>query len=139
MLWIHRAMLFNPRYGRLGWVAMPYFILFEALAPVVEVLGYVLLPVFYLLGLLNTEFAALFFLLALGYGVLLSQLAVGMETLLLKRYPRLRDRVVLLFFSLLEGLGYRQVLALERAVATFQVWRKRGVWGEMRRKGLEST
>ncbi|MFN3367893.1 MAG: hypothetical protein ACK4ZX_00475 [Thermus sp.] len=93
MLWIHRAMLFNPRYGRLGWVAMPYFILFEALAPVVEVLGYVLLPVFYLLGLLNTEFAALFFLLALGYGVLLSQLAVGMETLLLKRYPRLRDRV----------------------------------------------
>ncbi|MFX5157680.1 hypothetical protein ABTC76_19930, partial [Acinetobacter baumannii] len=71
--------------------------------------------------------------------VLLSQLAVGMETLLLKRYPGFRDRLVLLFFALLEGLGYRQLLALERFLATFQVWRKRGVWGEMRRRGLEAS
>jgi len=129
-------MLFNPRYGRLGLVAMPYFFLFEALGPVVEVLGYLLLPVFYFLGVFHAEFALLFLLLALGYGVLLSQLAIGMETLLLKRYPRLLDRVVLLFLSLLEVLGYRQVLALERFLATFQVLRKRGQWGEMRRKGV---
>ncbi|MFN4232998.1 glycosyltransferase family 2 protein [Thermus sp.] len=50
VLWNHRTMLFNPRYGRLGLVAMPYFFLFEALAPVVEVLGYVLFPVFYSLA-----------------------------------------------------------------------------------------
>ncbi|UZX15420.1 glycosyltransferase family 2 protein [Thermus sp. PS18] len=139
VLWNHRVMLFNPRYGRLGLLAMPYFVLFEALAPVVEVLGYVLSPVFYLLGLFNAEFAFLFFLLAVAYGVLLSQLAVGMETLLLKRYPRLRDRLALLLLAILEGLGYRQILAWERFLATFQVWRKRGVWGEMRRKGLESA
>ncbi|MDM7325297.1 MAG: glycosyltransferase [Thermus sp.] len=138
VLWNHRAMLFNPRYGRLGLVAMPYFFLFEALAPVVEVLGYALMPAFYLLGLFNQEFALLFLLLAVGYGVLLSQLAVGMETLLLKRYPRLWDRMVLLFLAFLEGLGYRQILALERFWATFQVWRKRGIWGEMRRKGVGS-
>jgi hypothetical protein len=52
-------MLFNPRYGRLGLLAMPYFFLFEALGPVVEVLGYLLLPVFYLLGVFNAEFALL--------------------------------------------------------------------------------
>lgn len=138
VLWMHRDMLFNPRYGRLGLVAMPYFFLFEALAPVVEVLGYAMLPVFHLLGLLNPDFALLFLLLAVGYGVLLSQLAVGMETLLLKRYPRLRDRLWLLLLSVVEGLGYRQALALVRFGATFQVWRKRGVWGEMRRKGLEA-
>ncbi|GAB5603826.1 glycosyltransferase [Thermus sp. FJN-A] len=139
VLWLHRAMLFNPRYGRLGLVATPYFFLFEALGPVVEVVGYVLLPVFYALGLLHAEFAFLFLLLAVGYGVLLSQLGVGMETLLLKRYPRLRDRLWLLLLSVVEGAGYRQLLALERFWATFQVWRKRGVWGEMRRKGLAST
>ena len=139
VLWSHRGMLFNPRYGRLGLVAMPYFVFFEALAPVVEVLGYALFPIFYLLGFFNAEFALLFFLLAVAYGVLLSHLAVGMETLLLKRYPRLRDRLALLLLAILEGLGYRQILAWERFLATFQVWRKRGVWGEMRRKGLESA
>jgi len=136
VLLAHRAMLFNPRYGRLGLLAMPYFLLFEALGPVVEGLGYLLLPAFYLLGMLNLDFALLFLLLALGYGVLLSQLAIGMEALLLKRYPRLWDRVALLFLSVAEVLGYRQVLALERFLATFQVLRRRGQWGEMRRKGL---
>ncbi|MBI5813961.1 MAG: glycosyltransferase family 2 protein [Meiothermus silvanus] len=136
VLWMHRAMLFNPRYGRLGLLAMPYFFLFEGLGPVVEVLGYVLLHILFLLGMFNPEFAILFLLLALGYGILLSQLAIGMETLLLKRYPRLRDRMTLLFLSLVEVLGYRQILALERFVATFQILRKRGQWGEMRRKGV---
>ncbi|AFV76744.1 glycosyl transferase [Thermus oshimai JL-2] len=138
VLLAHRAMLFNPRYGRLGLVALPYFLLFEALGPVVEVLGYALLPVYALLGFLNPPFALLFLLLALAYGVLLSQLSVGVEALLLKRYPRLKDRLALLLLSLLEGLGYRQLLALERFLATFQVLRKRGEWGEMRRKGLEA-
>ena len=137
VLWNHRIMLFNPRYGRLGLVAMPYFLLFEALGPVVEVLGYVSLPLFALLGLLNPSFALLFLLFALGYGVLLSHLAVGVETLLLKRYPSLGEGLRLLLLPFLEVLGYRQVLALERFLATFQVWRKRGVWGEMKRKGLE--
>ncbi len=139
VLWNHRIMLFNPRYGRLGLVAMPYFLLFEALGPVVEVLGYVSLPLFAALGLLNPPFALLFLLFALGYGVLLSHLAVGVETLLLKRYPSLGERLRLLLLPFLEVLGYRQVLALERFLATFQVWRKRGVWGEMRRKGLEPS
>ncbi|HAR68731.1 MAG TPA: glycosyl transferase [Thermus scotoductus] len=138
-LWAHRRLLFNPRYGRLGLVAMPYFLLFEALGPVVEVLGYVSLPLFAALGLLNPPFALLFLLFALGYGVLLSHLAVGVETLLLKRYPSLGERLRLLLLPFLEVLGYRQVLALERFLATFQVWRKRGVWGEMRRKGLEPS
>ncbi|KGQ23022.1 glycosyltransferase family 2 protein [Thermus filiformis] len=136
VLLLHRKMLFNPRYGRLGLVAMPYFLFFEALAPVVEVLGYLLLPLFAALGLVNWPFALLFLLLALGFGVFLSQLGIGMETLLLKRYPRLWDRVLLLFYALVETLGYRQVLALERFLATFQVVRKRGQWGEMRRKGI---
>lgn len=136
VLLAHRAMLFNPRYGRLGMVAMPYFLLFEALGPVVEVLGYVFLPLYILLGLFDTPFAMTFLGLAVGYGILLSQLSVGVEALLLRRYPSLWDRLALLFLSLLEGLGYRQLLALERFFATFQVLKKRGEWGEMRRKGL---
>ncbi len=136
VLWLHKAMLFNPRYGRLGLLGMPYFLLFEALGPVVEVLGYILLPVFHFLGLLNPLFALLFLLLALGYGVLLSHLALGVETLLLRRYPSLREQLILLLYAFLEPLGYRQILAWERFLATFQVLRKRGVWGEMQRKGV---
>jgi cellulose synthase/poly-beta-1,6-N-acetylglucosamine synthase-like glycosyltransferase len=135
-LWRYRGMLFNPRYGKVGLLGLPYFWLFEALAPVVEVLGYVTLVAGLLLGTLNPGFAGLFLALAVMYGILLSEMAVGIETMLLARYPRIRDRVILFVAAFLEFAGYHQLLTLERFVAGFQIRRKRGIWGVMRRKGV---
>src|SRR5207245_3816412 len=41
-MWLYRGMLFNPRYGRVGLIAMPFFTFGETLAPLVEVAGYVI-------------------------------------------------------------------------------------------------
>jgi cellulose synthase/poly-beta-1,6-N-acetylglucosamine synthase-like glycosyltransferase len=38
-LWRHRAMFLRPRYGGIGLVAMPFFLVFEAFGPVVEISG----------------------------------------------------------------------------------------------------
>jgi cellulose synthase/poly-beta-1,6-N-acetylglucosamine synthase-like glycosyltransferase len=135
-LWIHRVMFLNPRYGRLGMLAVPYFWLFEALSPVVEVFGYLFLLASFLLGNLFPEFALLFLLLAVLYGMLLSQLAAGIEMLLLSRYDRLWDRILLFLTGFVEFLGYRQLITWERFVATFQVRAKHGKWGAMNRQGI---
>jgi len=135
-LWTHRALLFNPQYGRLGTFAVPYFLIFEALAPIVEAFGWIFMPIALVAGIFNPHFALLFLALAMLYGVLLSQLAVGIETLLLQRYPRMRDRLALFAAALLEFFGYRQLLVFERCLATVQVFRKRGVWGRMKRRGV---
>lgn len=135
-LWQHRGLMFNPRYGRLGTVAFPYFLLFEGLAPIVEALGWVMIPVTLLLGIFNGWFALLFLALSVLYGMLLSQLAVGIETLLLQRYPKLSDRLLLFAAAFLEFAGYRQILVFERCLATLQVFKKRGQWGHMKRQGI---
>jgi cellulose synthase/poly-beta-1,6-N-acetylglucosamine synthase-like glycosyltransferase len=137
-LWRYRGMLFNPRYGKVGMLGLPYFWLFEAISPVVEVTGYLLLPVTFFLGVLHVPFAVLFVLLALLYGILLSEMAVGIETMLLARYPRLRDRLLLLLAAFLEFMGYHQILAVERFVVMFQIRRRRGIWGPTGRKGIGS-
>ena len=49
-LWRHRHMCFNPKYGRIGLFSMPYFLFFEALAPIIEVSGYLLFAVALLTG-----------------------------------------------------------------------------------------
>ncbi len=135
-LWRYRSMTFNPRYGTVGLMGVPYFWLFEALSPIIEVTGYVVLPVAFLLGIANPAFVGLFLLLAVLYGIVLSEMAVGIETMLLSRYPTIRDRFVLFAAAFLEFAGYRQVLAVERLVAMFQIRRKRGIWGQMRRTGV---
>jgi cellulose synthase/poly-beta-1,6-N-acetylglucosamine synthase-like glycosyltransferase len=138
-LWTHKDMLFNPRYRRLGLVAVPYFWIFEALAPVVEITGYLLVVVGMFAGFLSPRFALLFVLLAVMYGMPSSQLAAGIETFLSTRYPRLRDRAILFLAAFLEFVGYRQFLALERTVATVQVPFKKGQWGKMHRTGIKDS
>lgn len=137
-MWLHKDMFLNPRYGRLGMVAMPYFALFEALSPVIEVLGYAGLAVGVATGVVSIKMLILFGLLAIVYGTVLSQVSMGIEAFLLSRYPRARDRFVLLGAALLESFGYRQILLYERFVATFQVFRKKGQWGAMTRRGIEN-
>src|SRR6185295_8950930 len=56
----HRDMIGNPRYGRIGLVALPYYVLFELLAPVIELTGLVLVPLGILLDAVNAGFAAWF-------------------------------------------------------------------------------
>jgi len=36
VLWTSKDMLFRPRYGRIGMLALPYLWLFELIAPVIE-------------------------------------------------------------------------------------------------------
>jgi cellulose synthase/poly-beta-1,6-N-acetylglucosamine synthase-like glycosyltransferase len=135
-LWRHRSMLFNPRYGRVGFFAFPYFVFFEALGPIIEALGYVVLVLGIFFHFLFLQFALLFLALSVLYGMLLSQMAVGIETLLLARYPRFRDRLILVAAAFLEFVGYRQILTVERFIATFQIHRRRGQWGAMTRSGI---
>src|SRR5437879_8129236 len=58
-MWQYKGMLFNPRYGRVGWIAMPFFTFGEMIAPLVEVAGYVGTAVGLALGIVHTSFALL--------------------------------------------------------------------------------
>ncbi len=63
-------MLFNPRYGRLGLLAMPYYLIFELAGPIIELLGYALLIVFLLAGVLSWVWALVFLALSVAFGML---------------------------------------------------------------------
>jgi cellulose synthase/poly-beta-1,6-N-acetylglucosamine synthase-like glycosyltransferase len=134
----HRRMLFNPRYGTVGLIAMPYFFIFEFLGPVIELLGYVAFVAGVALGVINGPFALAFFLAAVGLGVLLSTAAVFLEELRLERYPRWRDLIKLILYGVLENFGYRQLNTLWRAMAIVSFLRNNTNWGAMERKGFRT-
>ena len=132
----HRKMLFNPRYGLVGTIAMPYFFLFEFIGPVVEILGYAAFAIGLAMGLINLPFALAFFMAAVGLGTFLSVSAVFLEELRLEKYPGWRDLTKLTFFGVLENFGYRQLNTLWRFFAIFSFLRGTQSWGEMQRKGF---
>lgn len=135
-MWQYKTMLFNPRYGRIGVLAMPFYAFGEMLAPVVELLGYVITALGLAFGLLNVSFALLFVLVAWGYGMLLSIWAVVLEEVSFRRYRRTGDLFRLLLFASLENLGYRQLTVFWRLKAFANVWKGVHAWGDMARKGF---
>jgi cellulose synthase/poly-beta-1,6-N-acetylglucosamine synthase-like glycosyltransferase len=138
-LWHYRGMLFNPRYGRVGMLAFPFYVFGEALAPPVELLGWVLLALGLASGGVDPAFAPLFFGVAYGYGVLLSLLAITLEELSFRRHATLGDVGRLVLFALLEPLGYRQVTVWHRLRAFAKVLRGDLAWGAMQREGFAAA
>jgi cellulose synthase/poly-beta-1,6-N-acetylglucosamine synthase-like glycosyltransferase len=137
-MWQHKGMLFNPRYGRVGLIAMPFFTFGEMLAPLVEVLGYGVTVLGLAYGVINTSFALLFLLVAWGYGMLLSIWAVVLEEATFRRYGRAGDLARLILYAMLETFGYRQCTVWWRLKAFASVWKRGHVWGDMTRKGFAS-
>jgi cellulose synthase/poly-beta-1,6-N-acetylglucosamine synthase-like glycosyltransferase len=138
-LWRHRRMFARPRYGTIGVVAMPTFIVFEMLGPLVELSGYLIVPLCYALGILDTAFMLVFLTVAILYGILLSVSAVLLEDMAFRRYPRIRDLALLVLMGVLENFGYRQATAWWRARAFWDYWRGDLGWGRMERRGFSRT
>ncbi|MCX7974896.1 MAG: glycosyltransferase [Candidatus Aminicenantes bacterium] len=131
-LFDHRKMLFNPKYGHLGLVVMPYYLFFEMLGPIVELLGYIFVPLSFIFGLLSFKFFFLFLILAIFYGIFLSTTSIFLEEITYKRYPKWKHLFKLLIFGALENFGYRQINAFWRC----QAW-LRFLMGEKRWEYVE--
>jgi cellulose synthase/poly-beta-1,6-N-acetylglucosamine synthase-like glycosyltransferase len=138
-LWRHRRVAGNGRYGTLGTAAVPYFLLFEFLGPVVEVLGLPAVVVWWLLGDLSPVFVVAFLVVAGLLGVVLSLAALTLEEHSFRRHRDGRDIARLVCFSVLENVGYRQIVSFWRFLAFFDLLRGRAEWGEMRRKGFTTV
>ncbi|MBA7577932.1 hypothetical protein ES708_19788 [subsurface metagenome] len=135
----HRKMIGNPRYGLVGVIGMPYFLLFEILGPVVELSGYIVVIVSFVFGWISITFLLLFLSLAILFGVLLSLFSLLLEEYTVKRYENPRDTVKLFLMAILENFGYRQLHAWWRLKAIFDLLRRKRGWGRMERKAFSQT
>jgi cellulose synthase/poly-beta-1,6-N-acetylglucosamine synthase-like glycosyltransferase len=138
-LWLHKRMLFNPKYGTVGLFAFPYFVVFELLGPFVETFGYLVVIVSFVLGILDVHFFLMFLAVSILYGMFLSIAAVLLEEISFRRYPGWIDLTKLLAYSVMENFGYRQILSAMKVKAFWDAIRRRRAWGQMQRRGFTPT
>ncbi|TKX61641.1 glycosyltransferase family 2 protein [Halorubrum sp. ASP1] len=131
-----RGLFFRRRYGRVGTVVLPFFTAAEALGPLIEGFGYVLLPLGWYLGILNVEFFLTFLLLTVGAGVFLSWFGVFSEVWSYNRYESPRDAARLLWYGVVENFGYRQWKTVVAWHGLIEFLRGEQSWGVMERRGF---
>jgi len=136
VLWRHRKMLGRPVYGVPGMVAFPYYLLVELLGPVIETLGYVAFIITLIMGWGSPAYIAAFLTLAIVLGSLISTIAVVLQELTYSRYRRSREVLRLIWLSIAESFGYRQLTVFWRLRGLVSGFRRDTVWGQMSRRGF---
>jgi cellulose synthase/poly-beta-1,6-N-acetylglucosamine synthase-like glycosyltransferase len=134
-LWMNRELCFMRGSGAAGWLAFPFFVLFELLSPLVEVAGLIVMAVAFAMGMMTGANFLAFMLAAFALGLMLSTTSLLLEELSFHTYPKARHLLVLFVVSILENLGYRQVMSVWRLHALYQFLSGAQIgWGDMKRK-----
>src|SRR5712664_2634611 len=135
----NRDMLFRPRYGRIGCLALPYLWLFELLAPVIELGGIVTIALAAWFGVLSREFFLQFLIFGYAFATVISIGSVLQEELTYKRYSDWQDVVRLVSYCFFEHFPYRQLHMIWRLQGLWQYMRGDVAWKPLKRKGLQSA
>jgi cellulose synthase/poly-beta-1,6-N-acetylglucosamine synthase-like glycosyltransferase len=129
-LYYNRSMLFNPRYGVIGMVTLPYYFLIEALNPLVTFLGVISIIILYLFGLINRDTILLFFMLEFAWGISLNILSFWLE-IFIKHTFRTGETLRLILNGLVEPFYYKPLIKMEQLIASFTFMNTH--WGDIRR------
>ncbi|MBT3361667.1 MAG: glycosyltransferase [Rhodospirillales bacterium] len=135
----HIRMLGNPRYGLAGTVGYVYVFSSDVIGPVLEAMGYFLMPLFWYLGILSWEFFLAYMALTFVFGVFISVCSMALEEMELRRMLKPADLVVLTGVAILENFGYRQLNNLWRIQGWWQFLRGTKEWGADAAQGLSAT
>jgi len=132
----HRKLLFNPKFKQPGMIAFPYFFTFEMIGPFLEMIGYMALLTGLILGILNAPLVILLFIVTIGYGMVISLVALYITE---RRNPfyTVKETFLLICFAVIENFGYRQWMSMHRVKSSFSALKESGSWGTQQRQGFQ--
>jgi cellulose synthase/poly-beta-1,6-N-acetylglucosamine synthase-like glycosyltransferase len=136
-VWMFRGMMFIPRYGTVGLLSLPYAFFYEMLSPYLRLTGYLALLGYVLTDMTSWRVLVLFFLADMLIGMLFSCGALWIEEMAFRRYPKLKDLLKMLGFSVLMVLGYDQLNVWWKLAGHLDALRKHNSWGVMVRKSWQ--
>jgi cellulose synthase/poly-beta-1,6-N-acetylglucosamine synthase-like glycosyltransferase len=135
----HRKMIFAPAYGRPGSLGLGYYLIFDFIGPVVEALGYLLIPLCWIAGILSLQFFLAYLALTFAFGIFISVASLLLEELALKQTTNPKDLFLLTGAAIMENFGFRQINNFWRLEGIWQYMRGQQGWGTMTRTGFQTA
>ena len=131
----HRVMLFRPKYGAAGMLALPYFVIVEALAPLIEALGLVLLVGGLAFGLVS-DGQLLFVATAYGVGLVVSMSVLILDDVAFGMLRSTRARIRMVGVAAVEHIIFRPLTVWWRLSGLRMFAKGSSDWGVQVRRGF---
>ena len=135
-LLFHRKMIFNPKYGLLGMISFPYWLLFEWLGPVIEFIGLAYFAILAIMGLIHMKLFLALLLAVYCFALMISSFALFLEEFTYFQYKSRREMLTLFITALLEPIAFHPFMVWYAIKGNYDYIRGKKSWGEMTRKGL---
>lgn len=136
-LQLHRAMMFNPAYGKVGTVVLPWYVVFKFFAPIVEMVGYLWFTWAVIAGFVSWPVAVALLAAIFLWGVLITLQSLYVDHKTFNLYDGAKERLKLTVVALLFNLGYRQFTVFCRLRGLVRYLKGETSWGVVRRRGFE--
>lgn len=135
-LFRNREMIFNPRYGVVGMLALPFFVIVELFGPLFEIISFIILGLAMYWGGFDHQLLWVFAAASLLYGALLSMTSVLIEEVYFSKYNRIGQFLTLFAVCLVESLWYKQISTFWRLRGLIKYLRGDQSWGHLNRLGF---
>lgn len=136
----HRDMFFNPKYGLIGFISFPYWVMFEWLAPIIEVIGIIYFIICILLGLVNFHIFFILTLFVFAFSLSFSTFAIFYEAYIFNRYKGYKFLFQVILVAIAEMIIFHPLNVLFSLKGNFDFFIKKNKkgWGNMTRTGFNS-
>ncbi len=139
LFFVHRKILFNRKYKRLGLVVFPYAFVYELLAPIIEALGWIFFIYLVITNQVNWSMAVIILIYSYTFSVMVSTMVILWDQITFKYYKTFREVMSLVLLTFLESFIYHPLImyfAIRGYISFFT--QKKFQWGSMTRQGFES-
>lgn len=137
----HKDMFFNPRYGKMGLISFPYWVLFEWLAPIIETVGLIYFLYMLLFESINMQIFLVLSIFVVSFSIFFSAFSIYYETYVFSRYKGARfiSRVILI--ALFETVIYHPLNVYFSILGNFVYFIKgdKKGWGRMTRTAFDKV
>jgi cellulose synthase/poly-beta-1,6-N-acetylglucosamine synthase-like glycosyltransferase len=127
----YSSMMFVPKYRAVGLLSMPYTLIFETLGPYLRLTGYMALFGYIALNMADYKMMLLVIGVSLLVDILFSCGALLIEEIAFRRYPKFKDLIKMMFYSVLMTLGYNQINVYWKILGHIDYIRNDDSWGVM--------
>ena len=137
---VHHDMVWNRDYRRYGMLTLPYIMIFELIAPVIEFSGYLMVIYLFIKGAINYSTIWIAFLGLYIFAQLLTMVIISSDVWVGTSFKKKRDYLWFVLASLLEPILYHPINTFFSLKGYWKhIWGTQMVWGNMTRKGVQSA
>jgi poly-beta-1,6-N-acetyl-D-glucosamine synthase len=138
-LFVHWNIFFNPKYGFMGLISHPFWVFFEWLAPIIELIGLAYFALIAFLGQPNWPFFFVLLFFVYFFSIVFSTYAILYDHLAFHRYKKRRMIIKLIITAWIEPFLFHPFVVFWALRGNFDYFiRKKSGWGQMTRTGFET-